>query len=270
MGVLEHGALLGIEAQRVALIEQRLDAREQRRIQIDRVAVFGVLRRQRFLGSLQGLVGVGAGEHEEHVGAAREQFAAALHGLDGVLEGRRLGVVGDGANFGQVLLHALFDGRLVVGVFQLVEGRRLERQRAGRHQRILGRRGGGGLGSGHRGLGGCAVAAGDEGQRDRGRQEQRTQHGWQLRKRQRGDGVGRVVRPASRAACACRGSGGIGRWLAAPECPGSAKSGVRCRRSGCRRTLPGRGPGPHRHRLRAGAAAAPRRPRDHGPAGSGP
>jgi hypothetical protein len=60
---------------------------------------------------LQGVVGVGADEAEEDAGGAVEHCrAAALHGDDGVVEGRRLGLSakkgGDGGDLGLLLGHA--------------------------------------------------------------------------------------------------------------------------------------------------------------------
>src|SRR5690606_6622713 len=94
---------------------------------------------------------------EEHRRGAGQQRAAALQRLEGVGEGRRFGVVGDGAHLGQVLAHAFLDGRLVVAVADAVERRRLEGQGAGGQQGVVAQGGGGGTG-----------ATGGKGQGDRG------------------------------------------------------------------------------------------------------
>ena len=75
---------------------------------------------------MESVVGVGGGDVEEGDGSAGEELAGALHGDDGVVEGGGVGVVGDGVDFFALLGHAGFDGGLVVGVFDLVEGGGLE------------------------------------------------------------------------------------------------------------------------------------------------
>jgi len=164
--VLDQGALLFGQAQRITLLVHRPDPLEQLRVQVDGVHVLGQLRRQRLLGGLQGRVGVRRGHGIEHQHGARQQRAGALHRLDGVGEGGRLGVVGDGADLAQVLAHPLLDRRLVVGVADAVERRGLERQRAGAQQGVLALGVGGG-GIGHGGVGGRTFAAGGQGQGDR-------------------------------------------------------------------------------------------------------
>ncbi len=64
------------------------------------------------------------------VGALKEA-AALFHRDEGVVEGGRSRVIGDGFDFGELLRHAGFDCGLVVGVLDLVEGRGLEWQGAG-------------------------------------------------------------------------------------------------------------------------------------------
>src|SRR5690606_14978894 len=98
-----------------------------------------------------------------------QQRAGPLHRLDGVGEGRRLGVVRDRADLGQVLAHPLLDRRLVVGVADAVERRRLERQRACGQQRVPGLGGHGGAVVRQGVVVGGTLAAGGEGQGDRRR-----------------------------------------------------------------------------------------------------
>ena len=128
---LDQALRLRIELERVALVVDRLDALEQLAVEVDRILVRGQLRRLVFLHLLQRVVGVGAGDRTEHLHHAVQQGAGLLHRHEGVVEGRRIRVVGDLLDLGQLLLHALLDRRLVVGVRDLVERRRLERQRAG-------------------------------------------------------------------------------------------------------------------------------------------
>src|SRR5690606_27971991 len=76
---------------------------------------------------------------------------------DGVLEGRRLAVVGDGLDLAQRLGHAGVEGRGEVLVADQVEARILQRQVAGDEQRVV--LGGGGLfaGRGGGGIGGAVT-----------------------------------------------------------------------------------------------------------------
>ncbi len=93
------------------------------------------MRRQ--LGRLDGLhlvqggIGVGLHHAEEGVVDPLQHLARLLHRHDGVVEGGRVLVVGDGGDLGQLLLHARLKGRLVVAVLDDVEARRLVRQGAG-------------------------------------------------------------------------------------------------------------------------------------------
>ncbi len=67
-----------------------------------------------------------------------EEPAALFHGDEGVVEGGRGGIAGDGLDFGLLLSHAGFKSGLVVGVFDLVEGGRLKRECARRVEGIAG------------------------------------------------------------------------------------------------------------------------------------
>jgi len=157
---VEQAQLLGVEAELVALVVQGLDAGVQLRVEGDGVGVRGQQRRHGGLHLLHLRVGVGADQVEEHVGHAQQYLAAALGGDDGVVEGRRLGVVGDGVELGALLGHALLEGRQVVRVGDAVERRQLVRQRARFEE---------GVGRGRRGL----VGGGAEGrQREAGGQGQ--------------------------------------------------------------------------------------------------
>ena len=138
---------------------------------MDGVVVAGEFGCQFGLDGLQGVVGVRLGKGEEDAAGARQQFAAALHRLDRVGEGRRLGVVGDRADFRQMFAHALFDRRLEVGVADAVERRCLQRQGTRGQQRVhvrglLGD--GSGRGGGVPGFGRRRGTGGQHGQRERG------------------------------------------------------------------------------------------------------
>ncbi len=149
---LDQTLLLRIQIQRVALVVDGLDAGEEFGVEIDLVLMRGQLGRDLFLDFLACVAGIGLHQPEEDARHARERFAAALHRFDGVVEGRRFWVIGDLADVGQMLAHAFFERRQIIGVLDLVERRRLERQRAGGQQgvgcSIRGRSRGGFLGHG--------------------------------------------------------------------------------------------------------------------------
>ena len=130
--VLDEPQRLGIEMERRALVVDRLHARKELGVQIDGVLMRGQARSFVLLHLLQLIVvfapvtQLNAGHH------AREQLAAALQRDDGVFKGGRRGIVGDGLHLVDLLRHARVNGRLVVAVLDLVEGRRLKRQSARR------------------------------------------------------------------------------------------------------------------------------------------
>ncbi len=176
--MLDQALLHRVQLQRVTLVVQRLHAGEQLRVEVDFVLVRGQLRGDVFLDLLARFGAIGLDQAEEDARHAVQGLAAALHRHDGVVEGGRLGVVGDLADVGQVLAHAFFEGRRVVAVLDLVELRRLERQRAGAQQRV-----GGGFGRllgrgflcfGHGG--GLLAGTGRQRQADGGGQDYGTRH----------------------------------------------------------------------------------------------
>ena len=75
------------------------------------------------------------GEGAQHAG---EQNTRSLQCDERVLEGRLRRLMRDRRHFGEVLPHALFDRRLVVGVADLIERRSAERKIARREERIVG------------------------------------------------------------------------------------------------------------------------------------
>src|SRR5271157_3218621 len=66
-----------------------------------------------------------------------QQLAAFFHREDGVFKSWRCWAVRDRLNLFELLRHAGLDGRLVILVLDLVERRRLKRQRAGSEERIV-------------------------------------------------------------------------------------------------------------------------------------
>ena len=125
-----------IQLQAVALVIDRLHAREELVIEEDRVVVRRELRRLVGLDLVQRVVGVRLDDAEESRSGAVEQTARLLHRDDGVLEGRRFGIVRDRLDLGDLLAHAFFDRGLIVAVLDAVERRRVKRQIAHRGERI--------------------------------------------------------------------------------------------------------------------------------------
>ena len=128
--VVNQAIGLGIKLQGVALLVDGFDALEQFGIEKDRIGVGGQLGSFDLLDFLQLRIEVGTSNGAERGHGAIKQPASLLHGGDGVFEGWRRGIFRDALHFVALLRHAGFNGRLVVGVFDLVEGRRVERQRA--------------------------------------------------------------------------------------------------------------------------------------------
>ena len=95
----QRARLLGIEAQAVARRPQRLDAREQRIVEINFAAGARQNRRDVALDRLQRVVAVGAGEIEKHRRDAIERRAAALQRLDRIVERSWRRIVGDRGDF---------------------------------------------------------------------------------------------------------------------------------------------------------------------------
>ncbi len=139
----QHLLLLGRQAERVTLLVERIDAREELFVEVDRIVVRGELGAHLGCHRIERVVGVGALEVEEGQRHALEHPARFLHRGDRVVERRRRRVVGDVLDLGEVDRHALLERRGVIGVADLVERRGLERQRAGLREdaRALGHRG---------------------------------------------------------------------------------------------------------------------------------
>jgi len=122
----EHHLLFGGQAERGALFINRLDARKEVGVEADVVAVAGEQGRRLLGDLLQGIAGQGGGHVEEDAADPGEQLPAQLEGVDGVGKGGRLGIGGDGRYLELVLADALLNGREVMLVPDLAEGRHAE------------------------------------------------------------------------------------------------------------------------------------------------
>jgi len=142
---VEHLPLLGVLAERVALLPERIDAGKQRCVEVDLVAVAGEQRRDLALHRLQRLIGVGRGEMEEDGGHAVKAEAACLQRHDRVGEARCLLCAGDGSDRLPLCRHSCIEGREEVLRRDPVEGRQAEAV-PWSEQRVLVTRAGHGLG----------------------------------------------------------------------------------------------------------------------------
>ncbi len=86
VGDVEHAALLGIEAERIAALEHGVDAGEELGVECDALPVAGEDRRHVALDLLQAVVGVGAGEVPEHAADAAQLSSGPFEGRDHVVE----------------------------------------------------------------------------------------------------------------------------------------------------------------------------------------
>ena len=140
LGVIAREQLQGLrlEVQAGALFVQRLDARPQGRIEMNRVLLRGELRSHLGVDLLHPRVGVAGIEPSEGRVDALQQLPGALQSDDGVVEGGGLRVVGDAGHLRELLAHAGLEGGQVVAVADAVEGWQLERQCARLHERVVG------------------------------------------------------------------------------------------------------------------------------------
>ena len=120
----------------MALFVQGHDALEQFAVEQGPVVVSGELRRHLSSHDFQRVIGVGGDEIEERGADTPQHLARALHGDQGVPEGRRLTPFCDGVDLGALLGHAALEGGREMAVFDPVEVRHLEEQRALREERI--------------------------------------------------------------------------------------------------------------------------------------
>ena len=98
----EHRLLLA-QPERGALIIKRLHTDEELWIKVDCVAIGREFGPKRGLRLLQRRIGVGLGHLAESQLRARQHLALPFHGDQGVVEGRRRGIVRDLAYFGEAL-----------------------------------------------------------------------------------------------------------------------------------------------------------------------
>ena len=137
---LDQPVRFGVEAEFCAIVVERLDALEERAVQIDRVLLRGKFRRHLGLDFLQGGIRVRAREIGKNAVDPSEQLAGFFQRDDRVFEGRRLGVGRDRFDLLQLLGHSLFIGRRKMFVLDLVEGRVMEIERTFFEERIFSHR----------------------------------------------------------------------------------------------------------------------------------
>ena len=118
------------------LLVDRRDACEQFGVQVNGVVVGGELRSEGRLRLLQRGIGVRARDAVERLEGAVEQAAAPLQRHESIRKRRRLPIVRDGLDLGELLRHPGLDRRPVVLILDLVERRRLKRQCARRIEGI--------------------------------------------------------------------------------------------------------------------------------------
>ena len=137
MVALEYALLLQRQPKLLVILHQRVHPREQLGVLVDGHAVLGIAGRYLALDGLDLGRGVRAGQVEEYGRYAIEEPAREFERVDGVGEGRRRPVVGDGCDLFEVLGEALLDGRQEMRGAHLVEGRHLVRRRPALQQRVL-------------------------------------------------------------------------------------------------------------------------------------
>ena len=135
---VEHARLLGVKAEAVAPGIQVGDAGVERAVEIECVAVTCQERRDVALDRLDGIAGVGAGQHKKDVGDVLEIAPAHLQRHDGVVEARRLRIGGDSVELGAVGSQSAVEG----GTEMVRLDRRQRRQAEGAgpvgQQRVIG------------------------------------------------------------------------------------------------------------------------------------
>ena len=123
---LDEVARLVVEVEALELVVEGLDAPEQLRIELDRVGVRGEQGCDPLLEFGGGVVAVCRGLVEEHPRDALEQLAALFEGDHRVLERRHVPPTGDALDLRELVGHALLEGRQVMLVGDLGEGRHAE------------------------------------------------------------------------------------------------------------------------------------------------
>ena len=120
--IIQEFGLLFVKFQLVFFVIHRLDTFEETFVEADVCRILRHLRSECRLDAVEGLVGVGVGEVVETTGYQRKHVSRFLVCLDGVGEGRFLGVVYDSVDFSQSLTHTLLKSGHVVFGSNLVEG----------------------------------------------------------------------------------------------------------------------------------------------------
>lgn len=134
---LDQATRLGVQRrERVLVVMDRLDPSVEAWVEAHGVAVGRELRGVVLLDRLHRGGRERARRPEEGETRAAQQRSGALQRDEGVLEGRGLGVGGDGLDLGAVLRHAEVEGLPVVLVADQREGRQGEGQRARLEQRV--------------------------------------------------------------------------------------------------------------------------------------
>ena len=121
---LEQAPRLSAQAERVAPRMQRVDAREQRGVQVDRAVVRGQPRRHHAFDRLQFARRLGAAEVMKQMADAGQQPAARIKGGDRVLERRYIGLGRESFDFGVVLRERNFERRCEMLRPDFAEGRK--------------------------------------------------------------------------------------------------------------------------------------------------
>ena len=105
-------------------------------VETDGILMSGQLRRHVSLHFLQHGIGVRASDPAEGGQRSLQELPSLLHGHERIFEGRRRRIVSNCLYLGELLGHARLDGWLIVFIFDLVEGRRVERQGTWRIKRV--------------------------------------------------------------------------------------------------------------------------------------
>ena len=140
MGHFQQARLLVGEFEIFAVFKQRVDAREQVRVQRDGGAVGGQARVHLPLNGADFVIGGRTRQIAEHPPDTAEVRTGVLHRQQRVLKGRRVRVGGDRVDLRIVRGHGGFEGGNEVLRLDLVEGRRAERRIPFSQQRIDGLR----------------------------------------------------------------------------------------------------------------------------------
>ena len=137
VGDLDQAQRLRIQLERLPLLIDDGDARKQLGIEVDGISMGSHLRSNRRTNLLQGRIGIGGAYRKERCCRPVQQPSGFLHRYESVFKGWSRRIVGDGLHFLFLLGHARLDRRLIVGILDLVEGRRVKGKRAGSIKRVL-------------------------------------------------------------------------------------------------------------------------------------